>query len=1135
MEDSRREGIIDIIKREFIGPDPINRLGMVQENGEEILSSDPPRIRYAAGILFPQNVIKEEIDDSEKENFNEETTDLSDVLITDDEKSTGAIELMQEAEELITLSNAFKQSAISMTVSIKNEDKLFVNVAAGSYNTLTSTDPTTEKKVTKYYRNAIIWNNENKEIILPSRQSRIKKYAVNCDDRETSLKFDITYRYIDKKNNSVVYTFTLENSKKLYDEAIRDEDCYFQSEFELISSLGFSSLPDNPKLNINDDDYQSNQLLYRDVRNYAMGHGCATDWEENNGKVMKIFTTIFPSYEIKPIVPSRLEGISLDMYKMSDFGDFEGTIVELTQMCSMYLSWINNLKSQLSELEDKYFETADRHIKSCILCHKRMTDGVKLLKSNDNVRKAFQYMNRAMLLQQLHYNLPLQEWEDDGNDDIKLVRLYEKLPDINDKSTWYDENRVYGKWRPFQLAFILINLKSMVDKTSSERKLIDLIWFPTGGGKTEAYLGLSAYTIFIRKIASRDNDFGISILMRYTLRLLTAQQYERAASMICACDMIRKEKEAELGNKRITIGLWVGGDTSPNKMNNGDDSAVKIYESLYKGTTTENPFVILKCPWCGARMGVVNLKKSRNLLPGYHKIGGRNSTKIIFQCDNERCDFSKNDYNLPLQVVDEVIYDDPPTLLLGTVDKFATLPFRPEAQKLFGIYDGARKGSPDLIIQDELHLISGPLGSMVGHYETMINELCTDRSMNIVIRPKIIASTATISRAKEQCNSLYNCGKDNVVQFPPSGIDAGNSFFAEEDKAKLGRKYVGILAPATSSFAMTVIRLYASLLYAAKAINVEDESNRDPYFTNLGYFNSLRELGQTATWVSADIDEYLHTIYKRRYDDLDEHYKEKRRYIYRFEELTSRIRSDKIPMSLQNLGIRYTGSENEKRAVDICLATNMISVGVDVPRLGLMTVVGQPKTTSEYIQATSRVGRDASAPGVIFTIYNPGRPRDKSYYEQFKTYHSRIYCHVEPTSVTPFSAPLRERALHAVLIGLIRLLGTPDEYKDPKKIPSNDKVQELFGIIEERVSAIDEDELEATQDRLDEILREWKIQAPQKYHDFFADEEVPLMYPAGTMPNIDWDDRGIPTPLSMRSVDSSCEAKVLKVQYLAEE
>jgi hypothetical protein len=401
------------------------------------------------------------------------------------------------------------------------------------------------------------------------------------------------------------------------------------------------------------------------------------------------------------------------------------------------------------------------------------------------------------------------------------------------------------------------------------------------------------------------------------------------------------------------------------------------------------------------------------------------------------------------------------------------LPYRSEAKSLFGIdKSGKRITAPDLIIQDELHLISGPLGSMVGHYETMIHELCTIRYGDTVQYPKIISSTATISRAKEQCHALYACGNDKVKQFPPSGLKAGDSFFAKEGKNKPGRQYVGLLASGSTSNATTMIRLYAALLYAAKAIAVQDERERDPYWTNVGYFNSIRELGQTETWIKQDIDEYLHIIYKRRFEDKQDGYKEKRRYIYRDEELTSRVRSDRIPFSLQNLGIQYPS--DEKRPVDICLATNMISVGVDVPRLGLMCVAGQPKTTSEYIQATSRIGRSDNAPGLVFTVYNPGKPRDKSHFEHFQTYHSRIYCHVEPTSVTPFSPPLRERALHAIVIGLLRWYGDSTYNADPPKLPNSEQIEAIKAIVKKRVLLIEPEELEASLHRLMRLLRTGK-------------------------------------------------------------
>lgn len=1137
MNDNRREQIIEIVKKEFIGPDPIDWEGLVQENGEEILSGDPPTKRYIAGILFPQSTLEE------GEGIGEEDSDVEGILIEDDfesfesqpsssdNKST-TYEYLEDAEELINRSNAYKQSAISLTGTIRDGASINIEISAGVYESVDYKDSSSGYIQKKYFRKAIFWNNKNEPLDLSSANMGIKK----IDIPDTALRFNITYRF--KRENQITYTFTLENTNTSCGKSFKDDDCYFQVYFKLTTPSGFCPLTEDVPINSGDEDYLSNTLLYRKVKSYAMGHGCAPDWEDNNPYATWIATTIFPEYEIKPIVPNHLDDVSLEMFKMSDLGCFETTIHELNVLCDSYSSWIDGLKSETINIEEKYKLTAQKHIDNCVDCLSRMRNGVALLEQDENVRTAFQLMNHAMLLQQLHYSLPLQKWIDDKNNNLILENPVQ-LPEILDSNTWYEKDtRIYGKWRPFQLAFILINLKSMNNKSSDERDIVDLIWFPTGGGKTEAYLGLSAYTIFLRRLKNKD-DSGTAILMRYTLRLLTAQQYERASAMICACELIRKDRSDILGDSRISIGLWVGSTTSPNSMKD----AVTAFDKLYNGTSDSNPFVMLKCPWCGAQMGMVQLGNSNNKIVGYKKILlARGKKHIIFRCNNTACDFSSDEHCLPLYVIDESIYENTPTLLLGTVDKFAMLPFRPQAQAIFGYKDGKKISSPDLIIQDELHLISGPLGSMVGLYETLIYELCTSRSGGVEVHPKTIASTATISRASEQCQALYGCEKEKVFQFPPQGLETGDSFFAREDTTQKGRKYVGILAPGATSEATAAIRLYASLLYAAKKIIVIEENQRDPYWTNMGYYNSIRELGQAATWIKADIDQYLDIMYKRRYDDKrysdHEEYKKKRRYIRRDEELTSRIRSDKVTASLANLNISYLGETDEKGKgkeypIDICLATNMISVGLDVPRLGLMTVAGQPKTTSEYIQATSRVGRDLEkSPGVIFTLYKPGRPRDKSHYEQFKSYHSKIYSHVEPTSVTPFSAPIRERALHAILIGILRLEGSDKFNEDPPTPPDQGIYEKVRHIIMNRLGKIDKVELAATLERLDYIIHCWEDWEPSKFHDFQSNDELPLMFPAASRRNTNWGEvRGFKTPTSMRNVDAACEVSLLENRY----
>ena len=1135
MSDNRRNQLIDFVEKEFIGPDPIDWPGMLQSNGEEILVTDPPRIRYIAGILYPSETTDSHAEIQDGEIRPSENSDAEDFEDLPARKMAGSnAEFLEQAEELINRSNAYRQSAISLTVAVRNHADVFVEVTAGKYKCVKVMNPKNGKDDDTYHRSAIKWENGGTAIALPDQEHRLVKIPVD----DTGLLFDIAYRY--QNGESTVYTFTLENALSVNERGPLDEKCFFQVKFCVKTQSGFAPLADGRKITT-DEDYLSNQLLYRNIHNYAIGHGCAANWEDSE-IVTWISTAIFPQYDIKPIVPSTIEGVSLEMYKMSPYGNFDETVKELRLMCSEYRKWINGLRVMSAHLDREYKITADRHISNCETCLYRMEKGVELLIHNETIRTAFQYMNLAMLMQQLHYNLPLQRWESDGKDDIKL-RNPVQMPDVTNRETWGENKDRYGKWRPFQLAFVLMNLRSMYDRDCSERGIVDLIWFPTGGGKTEAYLGLSAYTIFVRRLMNK-SDSGTAVLMRYTLRLLTAQQYERASAMICACEVLRKKQENLFGTHRITIGLWVGNTTTPGTVS----QAVEAYNKLYRGEGS-NPFVILKCPWCGAQMGPVNVNEKQRFLPGYKKVPlGRKSFGFAFRCNNTDCDFSKDD--LPLSVVDQTIYDNPPTLLLGTVDKFAMLPFRPKARKLFGYENGVKTTSPDLIIQDELHLISGPLGSMVGHYETLIHELCTTRTSSGEIHPKIIASTATISRAKKQCHALYGCGEENVFQFPPPGLDAGNSFFAEEAKDQNGRRYVGIMATGSSSDATTAIRLFASLLYGAKAMRVDEESCRDPYWTNMGYYNSIRELGQAATWIRADIDQHLDVMYKRRYDDKRyetyEEYRKSRRYIWRDEELTSRISGSEVTASLANLGIRHPAKVNEEgkikeHPIDICLATNMISVGLDVSRLGLMTVVGQPKTTSEYIQATSRVGRNAKdAPGVVFVIYRPGRPRDKSHYEHFKSYHSKVYCNVEPTSVTPFSAPVRERALHAVMIAMMRLEGNDAFNDDPPMLPDNAAFDRICRIIESRVDDIDMDELEAARQQMKHIRECWedwnpRLWEPKKNPDWSYAETLPLMYSAGSHPNELWGGRGLQTPTSMRNVDASCEAMVLPNRYIPKE
>lgn len=1120
-----RNDILKFIKKELIGPDPIKP--HIQKNGEEILINEPPRLRYGAGVLFPRAATIEKLDststDEEKvlEKLEDETNEVDDPVKLDESKAQD--EIPDTLDEEIGLANSFLPSAMGFSCFSKiPKDGFTVKTTLGVYEIKEYSYPKedgTSVSRKAYYRVSLDqeFTLSTSEIPLQSGKS-IDKLLIDKDGKEINLKLNIRNRTHENNstNNIHLLTFTLINLNSGGAENIKNEDCFFQVSFSVTANEKCFCPYKAAASKTDKDDEKSNMLLFRNKKTFAVGHGCSPSWNDNDIDFTDSITTeAIPVYEIKPIVPNELKNVELKMFDMSDLSG-KDISTNLLKLNAEYEAWIDKQDEIANaELKDELLETALRHIESCRLCLQRMKEGVEVLKSNEKVNHAFKLMNRAMLLQQLHYSIETRNWILNKGNIIGVKDAV--IPNINDSSTW---KLGLGAWRPFQLAFILMNLNAMLDSSHGDREMVDLIWFPTGGGKTEAYLGLSACTIFLKRLKDK-NDSGTTVLMRYTLRLLTAQQFQRAAALICACDKIRKENEEELGTARITIGLWVGSDSTPNRR----DDARRAFQIMEQGREEENPFIVLKCPWCGSQMGY--LKEARtNKVKGYkrRKIGTKET--IIYQCDNQQCDFSKPDFNLPFVVIDEDIYDNPPTLLIGTVDKFAMLTWKPEAKTIFGFRGNERKFSPpELIIQDELHLISGPLGSMVGLYETMIEELCTSNN----IKPKIIASSATISRAKEQVNNLYGRGTNNVNIFPAQCLSAGDSFFAYEDtkmEKMPSRMYVGIFASALPSHATAQVRVISALLQSVKSIPVAEEILRDPYWTALTYFNSIRELGHAATLIRADIREYMNSIWIRKAIKGDE-----RRFINRDIELTSRINSNDIPEYLEQLSKSWTGDKTEY-PVDVCLATNMISVGVDIARLGLMTVIGQPKTTSEYIQATSRVGRSKKGPGLVFTIFNCSKPRDRSHFEHFQEYHSKIYSKVEPTSVTPFSAPARERGLHAILVGLIRFYSTDQSATAPRPFPQNEIIERVTQIIFDRVHLIDKDEREKALQLIEEKLNYWRNELPLEYGGFGPRTNIPLLYPAGTNPPEEIKNRAWSTPSSMRNVDSTCEAYVIPAEYM---
>lgn len=933
----------------------------------------------------------------------------------------------------------------------------------------------------------------------------------------------------------------------LTESPVKSNRCIFQSKIEIdTDNNSFVFMESNPNSDVSamDDEEQSLDLLYRHKKIYGTGLGTSVDWEiDDNGKG-SIWNDFFPITEVPSMsfsLPKNdlLGGGELSMKYLSDLdsSDRETKLKSMRSLVDLYRQWVEDLEKTAAKLDARYVSAAAKNIQECKRAYQRMYAGIETLRSNDNAYRAFLLANRAMFMQRIH--IAMQSEMAQVNAD-----RYPGDEEISDRLCGMDYSRESDascRWRPFQIAFLLMDINSITDDRSPERSIVDLIWFPTGGGKTEAYLGLTAFTIFYRKLAHSKQSAGTAVVMRYTLRLLAAQQFTRAATLICACEYIRQDCALKrhrypaypLGKDPITIGLWIGGTHIPNKNEDADfhlDKLRKVSNYYYVRNEKErhNKFQVLKCPWCGTKM--VKDDKDKKLVGEWgYSMSGKH---FYMFCPHEDCDFTKR---LPIQIIDEELYQTPPTLLFGTVDKFAMLPWDGRIGSFFGI--GSDNRTPELIIQDELHLISGALGTIVGLYETAVDAICGQKG----VYPKVIASTATIRRAKEQCSVLYN---REVVQFPAPGLDAEDSFFAKEsainhDDGVYGRKYVGIM-PSGKTKAMAEIRAMAALLQKAYTMDLPDPV-KDKLWTLTVYFNSLKDLGKASTLVDDDVKDFIVRTANRMFTT--------RRLIISADELTSRVSTTELNETLDKLEKIEYSKENEaakRYASNVLLATNMISVGIDVARLNVMLMIGQPKLTSEYIQASSRVGR--SFPGVAFVQYDATKSRDRSHYERFRSYHESFYRFVEPTGATPFSRPARERALHAVLISMMRQKVGMSEDKDAINFDKEyfeDTLQEIERYVIERVNGINSRTDGQTKDDIDEIRAEIQnfFDTWQEYVDECngADPTVPLFFgrrfmvtpPASGTRRLlkqygsNGKDTAISTLTSMRNVDTPVTGSII--------
>lgn len=995
IQNEIRQEIIEALRKDLIGP---------REGYDEVLDENP-ELSYLTGTLHPIDKKSEIVyDDQEDIALDSGETDA---LGDEDNEDRYAIKYKQ-------------QSSFGLSFYLKEEvNQLAISIKWGDYFTEKKTvdDKDGKEKSFKVYQRF----HREKNFTIQFDKNKSKEYNLSdFDDSVDKVFFDkvmVKTTQYSLKNGYKLVSITISNHRKPIPEMTNK--IMFQVELSVSLVDEYYFVPEYlcRKNELNDE------YLYESKPIFSHGHGCATNWIVKDNKCRLIYSQFIPEHELPSVSPT-LDNIPSDYFSMKFMmrsKNKDEIIKRLKTLHRMYDDWINSLHHSDKANNPTFRIKANEVISLCEIQSNRMMKGIQVLESNPKALEAFLFMNQCMSLQR---------------DITSYSKKYGGGIQCNIAEEITKDN---SHWRAFQIAFILLNIESITDYSSEFRKYVDLLYFPTGGGKTEAYLGLMAFLMGYRRLTNNTADYnkdgGVTIILRYTLRLLTTQQRDRLIKMVIAAEIIRQNHidhdNPKYGFEPFSVGFYVGGGVTPNKYAEFEDTD----RNPDQQNASKNRLLkqLITCPYCGKRLDSdsIYLDDSKKSIDIY--------------CSDENCVFfkySKKPKAIPVYLVDEQIYRKCPTVVIATVDKFARLPWDPSCNSLFGRVDrycpshgyiakGEKHSSyhtgehkfqinqvkpffpPELIVQDELHLITGPLGTIYGAYEAAIEELCSLELDGKTIVPKYVVSTATIRNAENQIKALY--GRKDAIQFPANGLDVKDSYFTKEIPVETTpfRKYVGVCASG-KSMKTTELRVYAMLIQKVLELSENPKYSNfiDPYYTLIGYFNSIRELGGTVRLLQDDI--------KKRIKWIKKHYNHSKERFYKHLEITSRMGTDQIAKLLKVLEITKEEKDNGKKEfVDVAIATNMISVGLDIDRLGLMCVFGQPKQSSEYIQTTSRIGR--AHPGLVVTIYSPYRPRDLSHYENFKGYHSQIYRFVEGTTATPFSARARDRVLHALFIALARL------------------------------------------------------------------------------------------------------------------
>ncbi|WP_246345159.1 helicase-related protein [endosymbiont of Lamellibrachia barhami] len=1068
--------MVDWLRMQLIGPGNKNKPPIDSESDEVILQGISPLDRYPTGVLFP--VIRGE--------------EGLDPASDNDEEDAG----IGEEKETIEVEPAARQrrysppSSVGFSFFARGEPARFqVISSAVRYIRVGERDERGRYTRTEYKRIEVGGESEAKTFEARNRQTH-KQFSCRENVFGEDAGVDVLWRpFLD----GWIVTVSLFNNRQEGDvkgtpklfKGERNEKSLFEVKLSCVLEAGEIGTYPRVDKSLLTEEEQELELQYKQRHIYAVGHGAAVDWSVEGERVQEIWSEFLPTVEV-PQVTAYVKGAGnsvLGLVHLAAGGDETGIWDELDEFVSTYSKWVSEEKQKSLQFDPEDLKAAGRITKRMDTVLHRMQRGVSMLRSDSRAAKAFQLANQSMLDQMRQ------------SDQVRGK---------------FREEMDY-KWRPFQLAFLLTVVESVVNEDDDFRDTVDLIWFPTGGGKTEAYLGLIAFLIVWRRFKYPATGGGTTIIMRYTLRLLTAQQYLRATRLICALELIRR-MDTSLGVEPITIGMWVGAATSPNAYL----KAMEFVQQASDGKVSALQRLVLdSCPWCGTSFKAPDSYISTQ-------------TQFHFCCTNPECDFSRGgNGQLPCNVVDEALYEKPPTILLATVDKFARLAWDERTNAFFGRESNR---PPELVIQDELHLIAGALGSVVGIYEAALDTILIQRG----VHAKYIASTATIRMAQQQVERLY--GRELAI-FPPPGLSSDNSYFAKTiniDDKHPGRLYVGYLAPMLNR-QHCMAPLAAALHIAPEAVFQKGEVDRDDlleaWWTQVVYHGSLKGVGNSHNAFTTGVRDLVRRL-KEELKKIQNNNGESGVLISRPNARIAQLTSISSAEENARTFSRLERSREEVDCLDAVLATNMISVGLDVPRLALMIINGQPLTTAEYIQASSRVGR-SGVPGLVFANYYRDQARSLSHYENFRPYHDSFYRFVEPTSVTPYTYQARTRALHAALVIAIRhscvyLLGNnlAGQFN-----PTDDCVQKVIESLKRRCAQADPDRAEETAIHIDRLVEQWRAEAQHsKASRIQLGYQAPDNDKAMNRLLYNHDDRikGLwPTLQSMRNVENSALLKPL--------